>query len=123
MQQSVQHNRREEGNEAERVAAEWLKSKGWTILKTNFHFGRLGEIDIIAEDGKTLVFVEVKSRTNAAYGRPEESLSASKVHKLRKAAEGYLFTHRIANRDCRFDLVAIDSAGGTTEIRHIVNAF
>ncbi len=116
------HNRAS-GNSAEDLAVEFLTAKGMRIVKRNFHFGRVGEIDIIAEDGDVLVFVEVKSRSSTLYGTPEEAITPSKQRAIRKVAQGYLHTHNITNRECRFDVIAIRLFTGEPDITHLVCAF
>ena len=112
----------EKGKSAEELAEAFLKEKGMKIIARNFHFGKAGEIDLIAEEGKTLVFVEVKARWNDNYGSPEESISWGKAQKLRRAAEGYIYVRKISDRDCRFDFIGIEYKDKPI-IRHITNAF
>lgn len=118
-----QQNQREKGAIAEDAAVEFLKAKGFTILKRNFHFGRDGEIDIIARDKDVLVFIEVKARATDLYGSPESSITPSKMKTIRRTAEGYLYVNKITNVECRFDVIAIDYSKKPPEIRHLVNAF
>jgi len=113
--------RRDTGREGEDDAVDYLTKKGYRILRRNYRFGR-GEIDIIAEDGDTLVFVEVKSRIGGI-GLPEEAVTERKRRQLATVAEGYLMKHDIGEKDCRFDVVAIFRKGGQTEIRHLSNIF
>ncbi len=120
---SDQPNQREKGTVAEDAAVEFLKNKGFAIVKRNFHFGRDGEIDIIARDRDVLVFVEVKARASDLYGSPESSITPSKIKTIRRTAEGYLYVNKITNVECRFDVVAIDYARKPPEIRHLINAF
>ncbi|MBK9249388.1 MAG: YraN family protein [Ignavibacteria bacterium] len=120
---SDQPNQREKGTVAEDAAVEFLKTKGFTIVKRNFHFGRDGEIDIIARDKDVLVFVEVKARSNDMYGAPESSITPSKVKTIRRTAQGYLYVNKITNIECRFDVIAMDYSRNPPEIRHLVNAF
>jgi putative endonuclease len=111
------------GRTGEAIALKFLRRKNYTILETGFRQFR-GEIDIIALDRKTLVFVEVKMRTGGAFGRPEESVTPAKQHQIRKVAEGYLLRHRLGDVDCRFDVISIrtqDGAGYAVE--HFENAF
>ena len=115
-------NNTQKGQSAEDLAEQFLVKKGMRIISRNFHFGKTGEIDLIAQDGATLVFVEVKARWNDNFGAPEESISYSKAQKLRRAAEGYMYVNKIQNRDCRFDFIGIEYKGEPV-INHIVNAF
>lgn len=120
---SDQPNQREKGTVAEDAAVEFLKNKGFTIVKRNFHFGRDGEIDIIARDRDVLVFVEVKARASDLYGSPESSITPSKIKTIRRTAEGYLYINKITDVECRFDVIAIDYARKPPEIRHLISAF
>jgi putative endonuclease len=116
-------NTRASGKSAEDLAAEFLIAKGMRIVKRNFHFGRVGEIDIIAEDGQTLVFVEVKARSSTLYGTPEEAVTPAKQRAIRKVAQGYLYTQGINDRECRFDVIAIRLFSNEPEITHLIAAF
>ena len=111
------------GREGESIAASYLEKKGYEIIKRNFHFGRFGEIDIIARDSDELVFVEVKIAYGDAFGDPASWITPPKIAKVKKAAEGYLFVNKIANVPCRFDAVIVDRRGGRAKINHIKNAF
>ncbi len=115
-------NRREQGRVGEDMAAEYLQKCGLRIIERNYRFER-GEIDIIAEEGDDLVFVEVKARRNDEFGSPEEAVSEEKQEKIYKIADGYLFERNLDDRPCRFDVVAIEFRNGRSEIRHIRNAF
>ncbi|MBD1206895.1 MAG: YraN family protein [Ignavibacteria bacterium] len=116
-------NNRAAGKTSEDLAAEFLTAKGMRIVKRNFHFGRVGEIDIIAEDGQALVFVEVKARSSTLYGTPEEAITPSKQRAIRKVAAGYLYTQGITDRECRFDVIAIRLFSNEPEITHLIAAF
>jgi len=113
---------RSKGNYGENLAAEYLEEEGYSILKRNFHFGRNGEIDIIAEKDGELVFIEVKYRTNRSFGDPLESITPRKAKTLRLTAEGYLYVNKISNKACRIDIIVIDKRGKETQINHIKNA-
>lgn len=111
------------GRWGEEVAASFLEKKGYQILERQFHFHHT-EIDLIARDGDYLVFVEVKTRSSADFGWPEEALTPRKKYHLRRAAEGYLYLNNLNNIDCRFDVVSIFfGPGGQPEIEHFENAF
>lgn len=111
------HSRRI-GAEAESLAAQHLREKGYVIVKRNYS-GTDAEIDIIALDGETLVFVEVKYRNESGWEKPEESVSPAKQRRLWKAAEQYLAEAVGKERDMRFDVVAIRG----NQITHYVDAF
>jgi putative endonuclease len=113
------------GQDAEKQAATYLKQRGYRIIETNVRF-TVGELDIIAEDGATLVFVEVRARRSSRFGSPEESLTAGKRRRVYRAVELYLQTRRIKeDRPMRIDVVAIDlrPGGDPTRIELIQDAF
>ena len=110
-----------EGKRGEAIAREYLEGAGFTILRQNYRFLR-AEVDIIAREGEVIVFCEVKMRRSNRYGLPEEAVTFRKQQQLRRAAEGYIAEHRIRDRACRFDVVAIQE-GTPRKIRHIRNAF
>ncbi|MBC7363446.1 MAG: YraN family protein [Candidatus Aminicenantes bacterium] len=111
------------GRWGEEIAAEFLEKKGYFILDRHFIF-RHAEIDLVARDGSYLVFVEVKTRSSAEYGLPEEALSERKKRLLRRAAEGYLYLNQLTGVDCRFDVVTVNFLpDGTTSLNHYINAF
>ena len=111
------------GERGERLALEFLKKRKFVIIETGYFFFR-GEIDIIAQEGETLVFVEVKSRWSHKSGFPEEAITPQKESQLRKIAEAYCALNDIQDTECRFDVIAImfDGSGGHS-LSHIKNAF
>ena len=112
-------NKREQGSHYETMAAEYLKNKGYEIISQNF-FSKNGEIDIIAKDTDTLVFCEVKYRSNTRYGLPEEAVDYRKQDKIRKTAAYYLYRNNFpVETRVRFDVIAV--LGG--KITHIEDAF
>jgi putative endonuclease len=115
-------NRRKEGKTGEDLAAQYLEKCGLKIIKRNYRFEH-GEIDLIAEEGEELVFVEVKARWSNAYGAPEDAVTEEKQEHVHVVADGYLFEHEIENKPIRFDVVAIEYKNGYVEIRHIRDAF
>ena len=94
------------GKLGEQIAARYLSSLGFIILAQNFK-KRYGEIDIVAREGKTLVFVEVKTRKGTKYGTAEEAITPWKLHSLIKSAEYYLLLHPKLPRDWRIDAVSV----------------
>ncbi|MGD9346710.1 MAG: YraN family protein [Candidatus Aminicenantes bacterium] len=111
------------GKTGEEVAIEYLKKKKYKIIEKGFRFLR-GEIDIIAHDGDTLVFIEVKTRQNTRFAQPEESVTLSKRKQLRRVAQGYLLRNHIQDVECRFDVLSLtyDEVEGYT-VNHIKDAF
>ncbi len=116
-------NRRETGAQGEQIAANYLKRKGYRIRERNFRC-REGEIDIVAEKGDFLVFVEVRTKTDTSFGTPEESITASKKDKLITLAQTYIETHTGLPASWRIDVVAIelDKRGEVSRLRLIKNA-
>ena len=112
------------GKKGESAALKYLKKKKFKILSTGFRFHR-AEIDIIAFDKKTLVFIEVKTRRNKHFGFPEEAISSAKQDQIRKAAEGYLVINKLRNIECRFDVLSLlfDQGSQKFSITHYQNAF
>ncbi len=114
---------KELGRLGEEKAAEELRKRGLHILETNYRFGR-GELDIIAKDGDTLVFVEVKSRLNLEMGDPVYGVTPAKVKQIKKIAELYLFEKDIEDVECRFDVVTVLFENPEDpKIDHLPNAF
>ena len=116
--------RRTTGIKGEEEAARFLARSGYAILDRNVRT-RAGEIDLVAKEGKTLVFVEVKTRRELQGDPPQAGVHTRKQNRLAKLANGYLKLKRIRQTPCRFDVVAviINDEGGVKAIRHIPNAF
>ena len=111
-------NKREVWVRGETAARDYLRAKGYAILEENYA-GKIGEIDIIAREGETIVFVEVKARENTDFGYPSEAVTPQKVRKICRTAEQYLVQHRLLGKDVRFDVVSVLRG----EIEHIESAF
>ncbi|MCC7349460.1 MAG: YraN family protein [Phycisphaerales bacterium] len=110
------------GDRGENVAARFLRNLGYKIIVRNFRCA-IGEIDIIARDGDTLVFVEVKTRVNDD-PMPEDQVNGTKQHQITKAAKFYMGRYGVPQPPARFDVVAIVwPTGRSPQIRHIPNAF
>lgn len=119
---SKQSSTSAKGFNAETMAETYLKNKGYTLVKRNFRYGKVGEIDLIFKDKNTLVFVEVKARATKDFGEPEASIDYRKQKKLQKVAEAYYYVNDLHDQESRFDIVAIDFTIKPPEIRHIINA-
>lgn len=104
-------NKKELGARGEDIAVRYLKRRGYRILERNYRV-RLGEIDIIAEHGADLVFIEVKTRSDTLFGSPFESVSLAKQRQLAKVALEYLTRENRHDRPARFDVVGIRIAAG-----------
>lgn len=100
-------NKREIGAIGEKEAAEFLQRNGYTILKTNYRAGRLGEIDIIANENEYICFVEVKTRRTNTFGTPGEAVTRIKQQKIRQIATIYLKNTRKMDTKVRFDVIEI----------------
>lgn len=112
------------GHQGEALALAYLLGQQYAIVEKNYRKA-CGEVDIIAKDRDTLVFVEVKSRTSKAFGTPFEAVDARKQRQLSRIAHEYLHTHQLGEASARFDVIAVllhpDNRPATIE--HIKNAF
>ena len=116
-------NRRQKfGEQGEALAVKRLKKAGYKIIETNYRT-RLGEIDVIAKDKDTLVFVEVKTRTSFHYGSPKLAITPKKQKKISMAALYYLKTTGQSSARARFDVVTIISNRDAPQVEIIKNAF
>lgn len=112
-----------QGDMAEAIAATFLQAKGLTLLEKNFRC-KHGEIDLIMLQGKTLVFIEVRLRSNSLYGGAAMSIDAFKQNKLRRTAEFFLqsYANTYSDTACRFDAILMQSLNSETT-EWIQNAF
>ncbi len=116
--------RRSVGRRGEEEAARFLLKRGLVIVDRNVR-SRLGEIDLVARDGKTLVFVEVKARRESGGDPPEAGVTAVKQRRLAQLAQHYLKWKRLGEVSCRFDVVAVtlDAQDRVKALRHLPAAF
>lgn len=112
----------EKGSKSEQLAEEYLVREGFQIVCKNYRFGKIGEIDIIAREKNVLVFVEVKSRFGDNPIAPLDQITPAKAQKLKKTAEGYIYTHGLYDQECRFDVIAIEYKKAKPNIEHLRNA-
>jgi putative endonuclease len=110
------------GREGEDSAARHLARHGYRIVGRNFRTAR-GEIDLIATDRDTLVFVEVKARSDNHMGTPEAAVDQRKQERIRRAAEWYCARYKMLDRRIRFDVVAISGNGPARRIEVLKDAF
>jgi len=111
------------GKKGETAAAKYLEKLGWKILEQNYRTSR-GEIDLIAQDRDLLVFVEVKSYSCRSFYLPSFSIDKNKRQCIIKAAKVYLFSKKVRDVNCRFDVVTIyKDSHGNEKIEHYKNAF
>ena len=112
------------GRRGERFAAQYLARLGYRVLQRGRRF-RFGELDLIALDGRTVVFVEVKTRRGDRRGRPAEAVDGRKQARITRAALAYLKSHGLLANRVRFDVVALvwPEAVAEPEVTHIRSAF
>ena len=110
------------GSLGEDAAAAHLEALGYRIVARN-HRCRRGEVDLVAEHGSVLVFVEVRTRASAAFGGPEETVSFAKQRRVVAAARDYLARWRGPTRGARFDVVAVVDGPQGPQLTHFENAF
>ena len=112
------NNKKRIGNIGEELASKYLEKNGYTIDAMNF-YSKYGEIDIVAKFEETIIFVEVKTRTNLLCGHPIESISYRKKNHLKNTARYYLFINKTYNLDIRFDAIEVYLKDHKYKINHI----
>ena len=110
------------GKTGEDLACAELERRGYAILARRYR-RRGGELDIVARDGRTVVFVEVKTRGGREFGDGADAVTAIKRHRMVQLATDYLARHRLGDRPCRFDVVSIQMSAGAPEIIVYPHAF
>jgi putative endonuclease len=111
------------GDRGEAAACKFLKKKGYDLIEKNYQC-KLGEIDVIAKRGGRIAFIEVKTRTSAQYGAPQEAVNPVKQEKIFKIASWYLKEKRISGMPVAFDVVSVLwKEGQPPEITLIPDAF
>lgn len=110
------------GDLGERAAEDLLAASGYRIVARKHRCPR-GEVDLVAEQGDLLVFVEVRTRATAAFGTPEETVGAAKQQRLVRAARDFLARWRGPPRGARFDVVAVVDQPGGPRLTHFPGAF
>ena len=123
MDKGMLSKRKDVGARGEKLAADYLKKHGYKIIQKNFRC-REGEIDIITQKGECLVFVEVRTKRNTAFGTPEESVTLSKREKLISLANAYLQSYDKLPLSWRIDVVAVELGPNNrvSRLEHIENA-
>ncbi len=117
------YDRQRCGRDGEARAADFLAARGLTILARNVR-APAGEIDLVALDGETLVFCEIRTRRSRAQGGALESVTPAKQRQVVRVAEWFLATRpALQTRPVRFDVVAIDVRGARVAIEHVPDAF
>jgi putative endonuclease len=118
-------DRDELGRRGEDEAARHLKRLGYRIVGRRERVLR-GDIDIVALDGRTVVFVEVRSRSDTAHGHPAETVGPEKQRRIAELAAAYIRRHRLEDQSVRIDVVAVTFSaerGGRPVVEHYQNAF
>ena len=110
------------GRAGQDAAEKFLQNKGYKILARNYRL-RSGEIDLVAQDGACIVFVEVKFRKSLSFGLPREAVGYAKQKRIISTALHYLTSHRLTESDIRFDVVEVLEQHGQLYASHIENAF
>jgi putative endonuclease len=111
------------GEAGERLACRHLESRGFVVLARNFRC-RSGEVDVVAKDGETTVFVEVKERTGVSHGEARDAVTFGKRRRIVRAARIYAAARGLSESPLRFDVVSIDwTDEGRPQIRHDAGAF
>ncbi len=110
------------GRRGEKIAERYLRRRGYRIVTRNFRAAG-AEIDLVAMDGATVVFVEVKVRRGESAGTPEDSVDERKQRQIRRAAEVFAARYRAGDRDWRFDVIAISGAGRRARVELLKDAF
>lgn len=108
---------------SEKVARTYIERLGYQVLAQN-HTLRGGEIDLIAQDGPTLVFIEVKQRTTSRYGTPAEAITARKLERLRRGALHFMMTrYKRDDLPLRFDAILVHGRENAFRLEHLENVF
>lgn len=108
----------EVGKTGEKTAKIYLEKEGYKIIEQNYRT-KFGEIDIIAVKENTLIFIEVKTRTNLKYGFPSDSITQNKINHIKKAIKYYLYKNKIEEIPIRIDVLEILCIGKNIKINHI----
>ena len=113
--------RKQTGRQGEEIAASYLTARGYKIISRNWRC-RSGELDIIAEAGDTLIFVEVRTRQGHRFGTAAESVTPAKQARLIELAQTYLQEEAVSHQSWRIDVVAVELGPGFPQVNHIENA-
>lgn len=117
----MKQNNRTLGSEGEMIAARYLTNQGYRVIRQNYRC-KVGEVDLIAEDGGYLVFIEVKLRQSSQFGLPREAVHRRKQQQIIKVASWYLSTFKITDKFIRFDVVEVYGKSNEN-IKLLKNAF
>lgn len=112
----------ERGKWGEEQATKYLKEKGYQIIKRNQRTP-YGEIDIIAEQEKILIFIEVKARSSEKFGNPEDAVTRNKQERIRRSSLWWIQENKYFYNEIRFDVIGILRKGNQWEFKHWVSSF
>ncbi|MEC3906419.1 YraN family protein [Tamlana sp. 2201CG12-4] len=115
----AQHN--ELGKKGEQLAVDFLLKKGYDIIERNYRFDK-AEVDVIAHHHDTLAIIEVKTRSTADFGNPQDFVKPKQIQRLVKAVDEYVISNNL-DVEVRFDIIAIIKEGTNFNIEHLENAF
>ena len=110
------------GIDGERIAERWLLRKGWRVIQRRYRSGHR-DIDLVAESGGTVAFVEVKARRGETFGGPVGAVNWRKQRELTRSAHVWIERHGRPGEHYRFDVVAVVVAHHRVRVRHVENAF
>lgn len=110
------------GLRGEQLAERWLTQRGMRCIDRRYR-GPMGELDLVMEAGRTVVFVEVKTQTSGAFNDPHERVTTGKQRKLIRVAKAYLLDKRLTDRPCRFDVVSVTLTEPEPRVEHFADAF
>jgi len=114
--------RRQLGIDGERAAERCVRRRGYAILARNYRC-RLGEVDLVALDGRTVVFIEVKTRGGTLVGAALDAVDPRKQRQIARVAEHFVLTHRLEDRAVRFDVVGVWRDGAALACELVQDAF
>lgn len=108
------------GKKGEELASKYLKNNGYEVINQNFRC-KLGEIDLIAIKNNTIIFIEVKTRSNTKFGTPEQAVDSNKRKHILRTSQVFLAKNKLNNYDLRFDIISIYMNGNIYKIEHFKN--
>ena len=111
-------NKKVLGRIGEKLAIQYLKTNSFKIIERNFYC-KQGEIDIIAVDKNTIVFIEVKTRCNTVFGKPSTAVNKAKQIHMYNASKYFLYKYNLNNKFVRFDVIEVYIKDGKCDINHI----
>lgn len=112
---------KEKGKYGEDVAAKYLEKQGYKILERNFRYSKYGEIDIIAIKNLTIFAIEVKARSNNAFGEALEAITQKKLEKINATFQYYLSNTKVMHKKYQIDAISIMFENSTPKIEHVKN--